>query len=225
VSGHEHSHGAPPAAATPDEGSSSARLLFTLAFFGALAGGILAYTYQKTLAPIRKFAGEKVEVAVREVLGAPASLDTLFLVGDKLSRTLPAGVDLLEAEKVFIGLNAAGERIGVAVEEAAPGFAADVRLMVGFNPATGALTGFKVLSQTETPGLGDKIEKDTTFAPRFKGKIANPLKGTKSVTTDPGTVQTITGATISSKAVIKVINKAVETWKPRLEAFAKEGGK
>ena len=220
-----HQHGAPPAAPTPDAGSSTAQLLFTLAFFGALGGGILAYTYQKTLEPIRKFAGEKVEVAVREVLGAPARLDTLFLVGDTLSRTPPAGVDIMEATKVFIGYDAKGERIGVAVEEVTPGFASEVRLMVGFNPTTGALTGFKVLSQTETPGLGDKIEKDSTFANRFTGKIVNPLKGTKSATTDPGTVQTITGATISSKAVIKVINKAVETWKPRLAAFAKEGGK
>lgn len=224
MSGHEHSHGA-PAAPTPDAGSSTARLLFTLAFFGALGGGILAYTYQQTLTPIRKFAGEKVEAAVKEVLGGPATLDTLFLVGDTLSQELPAGADALEATKLFIGFNEAGVRIGVAVEEWTPGFAAEVRLMVGFNPTTGALTGFKVLAQTETPGLGDKIVKDTSFASRFMGKIVNPLKGTKNPTTDPGTVQTITGATISSKAVIKVINKAVETWKPRLEAYQKGGGK
>jgi len=223
VSGHAHSHGAPPSS-PPDAGSSSGRLLFTLAFFGALAGGILAYTYQKTLAPIRKFAGEKVEGAVKEVLGAPTKLDTLFLVGNKLSRTLPAGADAMEATKAFVGYNDKGERIGIAVEEVSPGFANDVRLMVGFNPSTGALTGIKVLAQTETPGLGDKIEKDTTFTKRFTGKLANPLQGTKSLTTDPSTVQTITGATISSKAVIKVINKAVETWKPRLAAFEKEGG-
>jgi len=224
VSGHEHSHGAPAASPTPDEGSSSTRLLATLALFGALGGGILAYTYQKTLPPIRKFAGEKVEVAVREVLGAPARLDTLYLVGDKLSRTPPAGVDVLEAQKLFIGFNAQGERIGVAVEEAAPGFANEVRLMIGFNPATAALTGIKVLAQSETPGLGDKVEKDTTFTKRFLGKLANPLKGAKNPTTDPSTVQTITGATITSKAVIKVINKAVDAWKPRLDAYAKEGG-
>jgi electron transport complex protein RnfG len=223
MSGHEHSHGT-PVAAVETEGSSTARLLITLAFFGALGGGVLAYTYQKTLEPIRKFAGEKVEIAVKEVLGGPAKLDTLFLVGDKLSDSLPAGEDPLVATKLFIGYNDRGERIGVAVEEWTPGFAAEVRLMVGFNPSTGALTGFKVLAQTETPGLGDKIDKDPTFAQRFKDKIVNPLKGTKNATTDPSTVQTITGATISSKAVIKVINKAVETWKPRLDALAKEGG-
>lgn len=218
-----HQHGA-PAAPTPDEGSSTARLLITLAFFGALGGGILAYTYQKTLTPIRKFAGEKVEIAVKEVLGSPARLDTLFLVGDTLSRTVPAGVDKLEATKVFIGFNDKGERTGVAVEEFTPGFSSEVHLMVGFDPATRTLIGFKVLAQSETPGLGDKIQKDTTFAGRFVGKLVNPLKGNKNPTTDASTVQTITGATITSKAVIKVINKAVDTWKPRLDAFAKGGG-
>ena len=224
MSGHEHSHGT-PTVAVETAGSSTARLLFTLAFFGALGGGVLAYTYQQTLTPIRKFAGEKVEAAVKEVLGSPATLDTLFLVGDKLSTSLPAGEDALEATKVFVGLNDRGERIGVAVEAAAPGFSSEVHLMVGFDPRTAALTGIKVLSQTETPGLGDKIEKDQSFVTRFIGKLVNPLKGDKNPTTDPSTVQTITGATITSKAVIKVINKAVDTWKPRLEAYEKEGGK
>lgn len=219
-----HTHGS-PAAPTMDGGSSSTKLIATLALFGALAGGILAYSYQKTLPPIRKFAGERVELAVKEVLGAPARLDTLYLVGDKLSKTPAAGVDPLEATKLFIGFNAQGEQLGVAVEEASPGFSSDVVLMVGFNPQTNALTGFKVLAQTETPGLGDKIVKDSSFARQFPGKLVNPLKGDKAATTDPSTVQTITGATITSKAVIKVINKAVETWKPRLDAYAKEGGK
>lgn len=223
MTGHDHAHGA-PATPTPDAGSSSLRLTVTLALFGSLAGAVLAYTYQKTLPPIRKFAGERVEIAVKEVLGAPAKLDTLYLVGDKLSKTPPSGVDPLEAVKVFIGSNAQGEQTGAAVEEAAPGFSSDVRLMVGFNPSTSALTGFKVLAQTETPGLGDKIVKDSSFAKQFPGKLATPLKGDKNPTTDPSTVQTITGATITSKAVIKVINKAVETWKPRLDAYAKGGG-
>ena len=224
MSDHEtgHVHGA-PAVVDGGAGSSAGRLMFTLAFFGALGGAILAYTYQKTLPAIEKFAGEKVEGAVREVLRSPARLDTLYLVGDKLSKTPPSGVAVGAATKLFVGYDAAGARIGVAVDEATPGFADEVRLMVGFDPATGALTGFKILAEKETPGLGDKIEKDTTFAPRFMDKVV-PLKGTKSVTTDRSTVQTITGATISSKAVIKVLNKAVATWQPRLAAYSKEGG-
>ena len=61
MTGHEHAHGS-PAAPTPDAGSSSLRLTVTLALFGSLAGAVLAFTYQKTLLPIRKFAAERVDV-------------------------------------------------------------------------------------------------------------------------------------------------------------------
>jgi electron transport complex protein RnfG len=155
---------------------------------------------------------------VREVLAAPARLDTLYLVGEALSRTPPAGVELRETTKAYVGYDGNGTRIGVAVEAGAPGFADEVRLMVGFNPATSALTGYAVLSQKETPGLGDKIAKDTAFVGRFRGKVA-PLSGTKNSTTEPGMVQTITGATISSRTVIRIINDALARWRPRLAAF------
>jgi electron transport complex protein RnfG len=209
---------------TAASGTPAWRLLATLAFGGALAGSLIAYVYQATLPAIQRYAGLKIEGAVREVLGAPARLDTLYLIGDKLSRTPPVGVDIRAVTKAFVGFNANGARIGVAVEAAEPGFADDVRLMIGFNPSTSALTGYAMLGQKETPGLGDKIEKDTAFVARFRGKVA-PVKGTKNSTTDASMVQTITGATISSRAVIQIINHAVALWQPRLAAFEKEGGK
>jgi Na+-translocating ferredoxin:NAD+ oxidoreductase RnfG subunit len=42
---------------------------------------------------------------------------------------------------------------------------------------------------------------------------------------DPSQVQTITGATISSRAVIRIINHAVERWQPLLVAYEKRGTK
>lgn len=200
----------------------ASRLLMTLAFGGAFAGLLIAAVYEKTLPAIQKYADAKIEGAVNEVLGKPARLQTLYLVGDKLSETPPAGVELREVTKAWVGFNDQGARVGVAVEAAEPGFADDVRLMVGFDPATSTLTGFSILGQKETPGLGDKIEKNEAFGAGFRGKVA-PIKGTKNAATDPGTVQTITGATISSRAVIQIINHAVETWRPRLQAFEKEG--
>ncbi len=138
------------------------------------------------------------------------------------SRTPPPGVELREVTKAYVGFNDQGARVGVAVEAAEPCFADDVHLMVGFDPATSTLSGFSILGQKETPGLGDKIEKNEAFGAGFRGKVA-PIKGTKNAVTDAGTVQTITGATISSRAVIQIINHAVETWRPRLQAFEKEG--
>lgn len=229
----DHAHGAPapapassstPAPVTPGASTPAWRLLATLALGGAFAGSLIAYVYQATLPAIQRYASLRTEGAVREVLGAPARLDTLYLIGDKLSRTPPAGVEIREVTKAYVGFDSAGVRIGVAVEAVEPGFVDEVRLMVGFDPATSALTGYAMLGQKETPGLGDKIEKDTAFVARFTGKVP-PLKGTKNSTTDASTVQTITGATISSRAVIQIINHAVALWQPRLTALEKEGGK
>jgi Na+-translocating ferredoxin:NAD+ oxidoreductase RnfG subunit len=50
-----------------------------------------------------------------------------------------------------------------------------------------------------------------------------PLSGTKNSTTGASLVQTITGATISSRAVIRIINEAVARWQPRLAAFDRQG--
>jgi len=200
----------------------ASRLIMTLAFGGAFAGLLIASVYEKTLPTIQKYADSKIEGAVNEVLGKPFRLQTLYLVGEKLSATPPAGVELRAVTKAYVGFDAQDARVGVAVEAAEPGFADDVRLMVGFDPETSALTGFSVLGQKETPGLGDKIEKNEAFVSAFRGKVT-PIKGTKNATSDGSTVQTITGATISSRTVIQIINHAVELWRPRLQAFDKEG--
>jgi electron transport complex protein RnfG len=91
--------------------------------------------------------------------------------------------------------------------------------MIGFDPGSGTLTGIEVLEQKETPGLGDKIETDTAFRSQFPGRIA-PLRRVKARSgADRSEVQTITGATISSRAVIRIVNNAVARWRPLLAAF------
>ena len=231
MSGHQH-HGAlaPPAARLegPPPGVevpppvSSVRLLATLFIAGALAGVLVVAVYTLTLPSIKKHAGEKLEGAVREVLRAPARWDTLYLSGDRLSRTPPPGVDLSDVAKAFVGYDAAGTRRGVAVQAAEPGFQEELTLMIGFDPADGAITGYTVLDEKETPGLGDKVERDTSFVAQFAGKLS-PLKGAKAASPDAHTVQTITGATISSRAVIRIINDAVAAWRPRVLAFEQGG--
>ena len=232
MSGHHHGLPTEPPAHLPDllppddaqQMVSSWKLLATLFIAGAAAGILVVLVYQLTLPTIQRYAGAKIDGAVREVLRSPATVDTLYFVGDKLVAKLPTGRDVRESTKMFVGRNNSGARTGVAVEAAEPGFQEELHLMIGFDPATNAVTGFKVLDQKETPGLGDKIEKDKAFGAQFIGKIS-PVKGAKRPTTDASTVQTITGATISSRAVIRIINNAVAQWLPRLQAFEKEGGK
>ena len=147
---------------------------------GAAAGWLVVTVYNLTLPAIQKHAGEQVDGAVREVLKAPARWDTLYLIGNAVTATPPAGSDKRELTKAYVGFDAAGTRIGVAVVAAEPGFQELLTLMIGFDPSTGALTGYKVLDQKETPGLGDKVEVDKSFGAQFVGRIV-PLKGVKSL--------------------------------------------
>ncbi len=219
-----HRHGG-PAAAAPRASTPAWRLVATLAIAGAISGWLVSSVYQWTLPAIEQHAAEREKAAVYEVLGAPARWDTLYLVDDALTRIAPATTGFARAPRAFVGFDADGERLGVAITGTEPGFQDNVTIMVGFNPETGALIGFRVLEQKETPGLGDKIENDTVFTGQFAGQVP-PLRGVKSPAggkTDE--VQTITGATISSRAVVRIINNAIASWSPLLAAWDQGGAK
>jgi electron transport complex protein RnfG len=226
VSGHAH-HGppsAPGAGVTPPATAkapevSSWKLLATLAIGGAAAGLLVVAVYKATLPTVEKYAAAKEATAVREVLKEPARWDTLYLQKGVLTKTPTAGDDRKGLPKAYLGFDASGNRLGAAVTAQEPGFQEEVLLMIGFEPSSGTLIGFKVLEEKETPGLGDKIERDTSFGSQFAGRIA-PLKGVRvRSATDLSQVQTITGATISSRAVIRIINHAMERWQPLLTAY------
>lgn len=220
-----HAHGAPPTASTvpiPDAGTPSWRLLLVLGGAGALAGLLLVLAWQWTTPSITAHRAQVEQAAIAEVLKRPARTDTLFLVGGALSRT-PSG-DPAKAERVVEGFDAQGRRVGVAVVAGEPGFADVVSVMIGFDPESGELLGMKILGQKETPGLGDKIEKDSTFIGQFAGATAR-LTGVKSRSgDDKSQIVTITGATISSRTVIRIINNAVARWQPLIAAYRTEGG-
>ena len=92
-------------------------------------------------------------------------------------------------------------------------------IIFGFDPNTGKLKGMKVLDSKETPGLGDKIFKDMVFVKQFFDGPDTPLIPVKPGMGkgQPGEIDTITGATISSKKLIEIINHALEEWKPILD--------
>ena len=78
----------------------------------------------------------------------------------------------------------------------------------------------KVLESKETPGLGDKIEKDADFVGQFEGALI-PLLGVKArnASGDPHEIDMITGATISSRTIIRTINNAIERFGPMFDAY------
>lgn len=231
MSGHAH-HGppdvpseailVPPAAARAPE-VSSWKLLATLAVAGAAAGLMVVAVYKLTLPSVERYEAAKVAASVREVLKGAARWDTLYLENGALTKSPTPGGARKSLPTAYVGFDAGGKKLGVAVTAQEPGFQAEVLLMIGFEPSTGTLIGYKVLDEIETPGLGDKIETDTLFVAQFAGRVS-PLKAVKTRdATDPSQVQTITGATISSRAVVRIINHALERWRPLLAAYEQAG--
>ena len=158
------SAGAPPAAA---KDAPSWRLLALMTTAGAIAGLLIVSVYQATLPRIERHQGEVMQAAIREVLKEPASFDTLYVVNGALAKRLAAGTSEKGLERVYLGRDASGKRIGFAISAAENGFQDLVTLMFGYDAAAHRVIAMKVIGNKETPGLGNKIETDSAFVNGF----------------------------------------------------------
>ncbi len=111
--------------------------------------------------------------------------------------------------------------VGWGVEAEGAGFQGLIKLVIGLDPAAQHVTGIQVVASDETPGLGANIKSDT-WRSQFGGKpVAEPLEVVKAAPTRPQHIHAITAATISSKAVVAIVNSRAIEVKDRL---AKEAG-
>lgn len=175
------------------------KMLLVLSITGAVSGGILAQVFH--------FADPLIQENRQKELR-----DAIFLV-------LPEAKDYKTLEKevnrekitIYKGIDAEGKSVGVAFIADGGGFQGNIRLIVGLNNDYLKLKAIKVLEQNETPGLGNRI-KEPQFEDQFKGLEIKPkveyIKYRKPE--KPNQITAITGATISSDAVVKNINNAVE---------------
>jgi electron transport complex protein RnfG len=198
---------------------STFRLVATLAVAGALAGLLIVLVNQHTKPIIDKYKAEQLQKAVYEVLPGVERYNTYYLVDNALSFALPEGAKESEYKRVYVGYDNSSQIKGVAISRGESGFQDVVQIIFGFDPATGKLSGMKVLDSKETPGLGDKIFKDQTFVDQFFAGPETPLVGVKAGAGKglPNEIDTITGATISSKVVIDIINHGLEEWRPVID--------
>ncbi len=199
------------------------KLLTMMTVGGAIAGLLIVSAYTLTLPRIERHQGEVMEAAVKEVLKAPATYDTLYSYNGALVKSVPAGTDTKKLEKVYLGHDASGKRIGFAVSAAENGFQDLVTLMFGYDATAHRLIAMKVIGNKETPGLGNKIETDSAFVNGFANAVA-PINGVKKDRgkSTPSDVVMITGATISSRAVIRIIDNAIARWQPLMDAYHEE---
>ena len=113
----------------------------------------------------------------------------------------------------FAGESKAGEPVGYVALALGKGYSSTIRTMVGVSPDL-EITGIKVASQQETPGLGTRIEEvrrgeeEAWFQSQFKGKTETTVKLLRGG--GPQGIEAITGATISSRAVALSVRETVQ---------------
>jgi len=196
------------------------RLISTLALAGAIAGLAIVLVNQWAEPRIQAHRAAALQAAIQEVLGGPDSYQTLWVGDSAVSAEPPVGADTAALDRVYLGHDRDGRPVGFAVEGELPGYQDIIGLIFGYDATSGEVIGMKILESKETPGLGDKIEKDSAFVASFES-VSVPIEGVKarSGTGSPGEVDMITGATISSRTVIAIINERLDQLRPLLDAY------
>lgn len=121
-------------------------------------------------------------------------------------------------QDVYMGLDAAGNIVGYAISTAANGYGGQVKVMTGFDPA-GTILGIDVFyNDDETPGLG-KNTSNESFTGQYKGLTSAGDIAVSKDRADGQTVDAVTSATISSRAVTAAVNEACKIFN---EAAGKE---
>jgi electron transport complex protein RnfG len=171
------------------------KLVFVLTLICLICTALLAAVYEKTKGPIAAAGAQKAIKAAAEVMPAGAAA--------------PERVDVVgpdRATNVLFVARRDGAIQAVALEgRSTHGYGGDVALMVGLS-ADGKLVNYKVLSQKETPGLGNKIAGDLFRLPLLGRDLAQTKWQVKK---DGGDIDAITAATISSRAALEAIRDAI----------------
>lgn len=121
----------------------------------------------------------------------------------------PSAQTIEEIDSDIFELKKGGSKIGYAFLTQGQGYQGPIKILCGVDSQFESILGIEIIESTETPGLGARIN-ESWFKKQFaqlnvKGLITY-VKGKPQRSNE---VEAITGATVSSKAVVDILNKAV----------------
>jgi electron transport complex protein RnfG len=204
---------------------------------GVVCGLLIVSVFVVTLPIIARNEAAALQAAVFDVLPGAVAKRSFVLTSDGGLR--PALETDDPRQMIHAGYDSEGELAGLAIQGEGMGYQDVIRILYGYAPDRQAIVGMQVLASKETPGLGDKIEKDPAFLANFVAldvslgadgsAMANPIEAVKSgAKTAAWQIDGITGATISSMAIAGILEQGSGYWVPRLyplrAEFAAAGG-
>ncbi len=175
-------------------------MIFVLTLVAVISSGLLAYFAVYTQPYIEKNKKAEIEKAIKEVV--PGTVESKALKDENKF-------------KIFAGYDKDGKLLGYAVYTVGTGFQDLITIMFGVDKHLEKMYRLEVLEQKETPGLGAKITNENIFLKFWKNKdireeiiLAKPPKSENELKDNE--VNAISGATISSRSVVTIVNKALK---------------
>ena len=192
------------------------RSALILGLFALVGGGLVAWIHQLTHPYIE--ASERAYMLRSLHAVIPPELHDNDIFRDMIT---VRDAELLGTDKPVPVFRARrnGKPVAVAILSVAPdGYTGPIRLLVGIRE-DGTLTGVRVLSHKETPGLGDAIdERRSDWILGFKGRsLSNPEPKGWHVQRDGGVFDQFTGATITPRAVVKAVYRTLKYYQRHKE--------
>lgn len=169
------------------------KMVAALAIVGAIAGASLVFVYNYAMPKIKVNVSNETQKEIKNIFPGAARIDK---TSEKdVYKVL--GKDLSPAGYAFV---AEGN-----------GYQGIIKLIVGVDPKITTMKGIAVLESQETPGLGAEIST-SSFRNQFKGlALTHAVEYIKNKRPDkPYEIEAITGATISSRAVVNILNKRID---------------
>lgn len=178
------------------------KLILVLTIICVVSGLLLGITYSVTKEKITQQEQSQEDAALKVVL--------------------PQAEKFNDKKDYYEGIDSSGKIIGYAFMADGQGYSSVIKIMVGINSQK-VIQGIKIISQQETPGLGTRIDdvkaKGTIwglFCGKKPTKDARPwfqAQFTGKAAADLNEIQTITGSTITSDAVINAVKKKIDSFK------------
>ncbi|MDH5301444.1 MAG: electron transport complex subunit RsxG [Gammaproteobacteria bacterium] len=180
-----------------------------LAVFGLVASALVGYTFENTKERIAENEKQALLNGLHEIIPA-----------DRIDNDLYN--DFITVQAASLGYRGQLATIYRARQKETPvaailnvvapdGYSGAIKILVGVN-FDGTIAGVRVIDHKETPGLGDYIEADKSdWILSFNGRsLRDPLPSEWKVKKDGGEFDQVTGATITPRAVVTAVRKALE---------------
>ena len=196
----------------------AAKTAITLIAFAVVFTSLLAYIFQITKVPIEKSEAAARLSLFRQIV--PQNMHNNNLLKD----TLTIAPNELLGNKQATTANRArinNQPAAVIIEAIAhDGYSGDIKLLIAIK-ADGNISGVRVLSHKETPGLGDYIDiAKNNWIKLFDNESLLKTGNTQwQVKKDGGQFDYMAGATITPRAVVKAVHKALQYFEANKQAL------